>query len=72
VALLFTLLACVLSVLLFGLAPALQTTRPELAHALKAGGAVSRGSRRFFGRNALVSAFNTGPDEGFTYRGWRR
>jgi predicted permease len=55
-ALLFTAAACVLSAVLFGLAPAFQTTHPDLASALKAGGAVSSGRRKFFGRNVLVIA----------------
>jgi putative ABC transport system permease protein len=53
--LLFTLGLCVTTTVLFGLAPALQASRPDLAHSLKEG---SRGSgtgvrRRHF-RNALV------------------
>ena len=52
-ALLFTFAASVASAILFGLAPALKTTRPELVSALKAGTGAA-GRRHFFGRNALV------------------
>ncbi len=53
--LLFTLVASVLSVLLFGLAPALRVTRPDLVPALKAIDADSAGKRRFWGRNTIVA-----------------
>ncbi|HXN46992.1 MAG TPA: ABC transporter permease, partial [Bryobacteraceae bacterium] len=53
--LLFTLVASVLSVLLFGLAPALRITRPDLIPALKATDADSAGKRRFWGRNTIVA-----------------
>jgi len=54
--LLFALLVSVASAFLFGLAPALQSTRADLVPALKSGGA-ARGKRgRFLGRNALVMA----------------
>jgi predicted permease len=53
--LLFTLLASVASTLLFGLAPALRITQPDLVPALKASDADSGGKRRLWGRNALVA-----------------
>lgn len=50
----FSLFAALVSCLLFGLVPALQASRVQLAPALKAGGeAISRG-RRTIGRNGLV------------------
>ncbi len=54
--LMFTVIASIASAVLFGLIPALQSTRPELAPALKSGN--SDGARRghFLGRNALVIA----------------
>ena len=54
--LLFTILASVASALLFGLAPALQSTRPDLVLALKSGKADDGKRRRFLGRNTLVIA----------------
>jgi predicted permease len=54
--LLFTLAISVLSTLLFGLAPALRVTRPDLVPALKAADADSGGKRRFWGRNTMVAA----------------
>ncbi|HEV3332930.1 MAG TPA: ABC transporter permease [Bryobacteraceae bacterium] len=54
--LLFSLFAAVASALLFGLAPALRTTNPELVPALKTGKAEGGKRRRFLGRNALVIA----------------
>ena len=54
--LLFALLISVASAILFGLAPALQSTRADLVPALKAGGAAPGKRRRFLGRNALVIA----------------
>lgn len=51
----FTLAVSLLSTLLFGLTPALGTTRPELVPALKAADADSVGRRRFWGRNLIVS-----------------
>jgi predicted permease len=54
--LLFALLVSVASAILFGLAPALQSTRTNLVPALKSGGAAPAKRRRFLGRNALVMA----------------
>ena len=54
--LLFALLISVASAVLFGLAPALQSTQTDLVPALKSGGAVSGKRRRFLGRNTLVIA----------------
>jgi macrolide transport system ATP-binding/permease protein len=54
--LLFTLAVSVASVILFGLAPALQSTKLDLIPALKAGGAARDKRRRLLGRNALVIA----------------
>ena len=54
--LLFTLLASVASALLFGLAPALQSTRPDLVPALKSGKGDDGKRRRLLGRNSLVIA----------------
>jgi predicted permease len=54
-ALLFTLAVAVCSTFLFGLTPALGTTRVDLIHALKErGGTGSRGNR-LWGRNLIVS-----------------
>jgi macrolide transport system ATP-binding/permease protein len=53
--LLFTIAAALLSTFLFGLAPALQTTRLDLVPALKAADADSGGRRRFWGRNFIVA-----------------
>jgi macrolide transport system ATP-binding/permease protein len=52
--LLFSLFAALATALLFGLAPALHSTRTDLVPALKAGGQGARGKRRTMGRNALV------------------
>jgi predicted permease len=55
--LLFALLVSVASAILFGLAPALQSTQTDLISALKSGGGAAPGKRRrFLGRNALVMA----------------
>jgi predicted permease len=54
--LLFTLLISVASAVLFGLTPALQTTKPDLVPALKSAGAAPGKRRRLLGRNALVIA----------------
>jgi macrolide transport system ATP-binding/permease protein len=53
--LLFTLGVSVLSTLLFGLAPALRITRPDLVPALKASDADSAGKRHLWGRNTIVA-----------------
>jgi len=53
-ALLFALLASVMSTLLFGLGPALRITRPDLVSALKSADADS-GKRRLWGRNTIVA-----------------
>jgi predicted permease len=55
-ALLFVFLASLASAILFGLAPALESTKPDLLTALKSGGAAPRKHRRFLGRNVLVIA----------------
>jgi predicted permease len=52
--LLFTIAATLISTLLFGLTPALQTTRLDLVAALKAADADSAGKRRLWGRNTIV------------------
>lgn len=44
----------VLSALFFGLAPAIQITRPDVVSALKTAGADTPGRRRIWGRNLLV------------------
>jgi len=54
--LLFALLVSVASAILFGLAPALQSTKPDLVAALKSTAAAAGKPRRFLGRNALVIA----------------
>jgi predicted permease len=54
--LLFALLISALSALVFGLAPALQSTKPDLVPALKSTGAAEGKRRRLLGRNALVIA----------------
>jgi len=53
--LLFTIAAALLSTFLFGLAPALQTTRLDLVPALKAADADSAGRKRLWGRNLIVT-----------------
>ena len=55
-ALAFSLAVALASVLLFGLGPALQTTRSDLASALKNSGDAAVGRRRVWGRNFLVSS----------------
>jgi predicted permease len=52
--LLFTIGASLISTFLFGLTPALQTTRLDLVSALKAADADSAGKRRLWGRNSIV------------------
>jgi predicted permease len=54
--LLFALLISAASALLFGLAPALGSTKPDLVPALKSTGAAEGKHRRLLGRNALVIA----------------
>jgi predicted permease len=54
--LLFALLVSVASAILFGLAPALQSTKPDLVAALKSTAVTGGKQRRFLGRNALVIA----------------
>ncbi len=51
----FTVLAALLSALLFGLAPAFRSSKADLVPALKAG-ELDRSRERLFGRNALVVA----------------
>ncbi len=53
-ALWFTLAASVLSCVLFGLLPALRSTKPDLTPALKPGVTGNGKRRRFFGRSSLV------------------
>ena len=54
--LLFALLVSAASAILFGLAPALQSTKPDLVAALKSTAVAGGKQRRFLGRNALVIA----------------
>ncbi len=54
--LLFTTVASMVSALLFGLAPALQSSHPDLVPALKSGKGDDGKRRRFLGRNTLVMA----------------
>ena len=54
-ALMFSLILAVVSTLLFGLAPAIQTTRTNLVGALKAVITDTSGRRRLLGRNLLVA-----------------
>ena len=51
---LVSLALSLLSTVLFGLAPAVQTTRPDLAGALRTAGADTPGRGRLWGRNVLV------------------
>jgi hypothetical protein len=53
--LLFTIAASLISTFLFGLTPALQTTRLNLVSALKAADADSGGRQRLWGRNLIVA-----------------
>jgi len=53
--LLFTIAASLVSTFVFGLTPALQTTRLNLVTALKAADADSAGRRRLWGRNLIVA-----------------
>jgi predicted permease len=50
----FTVLVAVLSAILFGLAPAFRSSRPDLSAALKPGTAAGGKRRQLFGRNVLV------------------
>jgi predicted permease len=52
--LLFTIVASLVSTFLFGLTPALQTTRLDIVSSLKASDADSAGKRRLWGRNSIV------------------
>lgn len=52
--LLVSLAASIVSVLVFGLAPAVQTSRADLVPSLKAADADTSGKRRLWGRNSLV------------------
>jgi predicted permease len=52
--LLFALVVSMASAILFGLAPALQSTKPDLVPALKTSGPAPTRHRRFLGRNTLV------------------
>ena len=52
--LLFSLTVAVFSVLLFGLIPALQTTRVDLASTMKTGDTAASGRKRLWGRGFLV------------------
>jgi predicted permease len=54
--LLLTVLASMASAFLFGLVPALQSTRPDLVPALKSGTMGGGRRRQFLGRNVLVIA----------------
>ncbi len=55
-AMLFSLAVGLFSSLLFGLAPAIQTTRADLASALKSADVAKPGRRRLWGRNLLVTS----------------
>jgi predicted permease len=73
----FSLAVALVSVLLFGLGPALQTTRADLAGALKNSDNAAVGRRRFWGRNLLVVAqvavsFTLLTVATFMYVGFRR
>ena len=54
-ALLFSMVIAMGSVILFGLIPAIQTTRTNLATAFKSGSSAEPGRRRFWGRNLLLA-----------------
>lgn len=51
----FTIAVSLISTFLFGLTPALQTTRLDLVSSLKAADADSSGKRRLWGRNLIVA-----------------
>jgi len=52
--LIFSFLAALVSALIFGIAPALQATKADLAGTLKSAGLTSSARRRTIGRNSLV------------------
>ena len=52
--LMFSLAAALISAVLFGLAPAIQTTRTDLVNALRSAASDTRVRRRLWGRNLLV------------------
>jgi predicted permease len=52
----FALTACVLSAIVFGLAPAIRASRPDLANALRAGGRGSTGGQGTMLRKSVVMA----------------
>jgi len=54
-ALVFSLVVALASAVLFGLAPAIQTTRTDLVSALRSATADTPGRRRLWGRNLLVA-----------------
>jgi predicted permease len=54
-AMIFSLALAMASAFVFGLGPAIQTTRVDLVNSLKAGDAVAVRRRRLTGRNALVA-----------------
>jgi putative ABC transport system permease protein len=54
-ALVFSLIVALASAVLFGLAPAIQTTRTDLVNALRSATADIPGRRRVWGRNLLVT-----------------
>src|SRR5215472_14872387 len=54
-ALVFSSIIAILSLVLFGLAPALRTTRMDLVSALKTSGTGDASRRRMWGRNTLVA-----------------
>jgi predicted permease len=54
-AMIFSLVVAFLSALLFGLGPAIQTTRTDLIRALKAGGGSGTSRPQVWGRNLLVA-----------------
>ena len=75
--LLFSLVVAVSSVFVFGLIPAIQTTRSDLAGAIKTGDALTAGRTRAWGRSFLVGAQVAGAlilltVSAFLYRGFHR
>jgi predicted permease len=74
--LLFSLAVSIFSVFLFGLIPALKTTRVDLASAMKTGDAAASGKARLWGRRFLVgcqvgAALVLLTISAFMYRGFR-